>query len=88
MLLIPCPFCGPRDQIEFHAGGEGDRPRPVDAMALTDAEWADFLFMRRNVRGRQMERWYHVGGCRAWFTIERDTSTHLIGYDHSARGRA
>jgi heterotetrameric sarcosine oxidase delta subunit len=45
-------------------------------MALDDAEWADFLFMRRNERGRQVERWYHVAGCRRWFTIERDSLSH------------
>lgn len=76
MLLIQCPHCGPRDEIEFHAGGEGHRIRPVDPMALDDAEWADFLFMRRNQRGPQTERWYHAAGCRRWFTIERDSVTH------------
>lgn len=77
MLLIACPHCGPRDQIEFSSGGEGDRARPVDGgMSMTDAEWAEFLFMRRNPKGPHRERWYHAAGCRKWFTCKRDTRTH------------
>ena len=30
MLLIPCPWCGPRDEIEFHYGGEAHIARPAD----------------------------------------------------------
>lgn len=78
MLLINCPHCGPRDEIEFHAGGEGNRVRPADPMALDDAQWADFLFMRRNQRGAQVERWHHIAACRQWFTIERDSVSHGV----------
>ncbi len=77
MLLITCPHCGPRDQIEFASGGEGDRARPIDGGAgLSDAEWADFLFMRRNAKGPHRERWLHSAGCRKWFTTTRDTRDH------------
>lgn len=78
MLLIPCPWCGPRDEIEFRAGGEADRVRPIDPSQLDDAEWADFLFMRRNQKGAQRERWNHASGCRRWFIIERNNITHEI----------
>ena len=76
MLIIKCPHCGPRDQIEFSSGGEGDRARPVDPDALDDAAWAEFLFMRRNEKGAHRERWYHSAGCRKWFTATRDTRSH------------
>lgn len=77
MLLIECPHCGLRDQIEFVNGGEGDRARPLDGgMSMSDADWADYLFMRRNPKGAHRERWYHAAGCRKWFTTTRDTRTH------------
>ena len=44
MLLIPCPWCGPRDEIEFKYGGEAHIARPLDPAALSDAEWADEVF--------------------------------------------
>ena len=46
MLLIPCPWCGPRDECEFVYGGEAHIKRPENPDALSDAEWADYLFMR------------------------------------------
>ena len=76
MLLISCPHCGPRDQIEFRSGGEGDLARPVDPAARDDAQWGGFLFMRQNVKGVQRERWNHAAGCGKWFTLSRDTRTH------------
>jgi sarcosine oxidase, subunit delta len=78
MLLIDCPWCGPRDEIEFAYGGEAHRARPADPQALTDAEWAAFLFMRRNPKGAHKERWVHSHGCRRWFNVERDTVTYEI----------
>ncbi len=76
MLLITCPFCGPRDESEFACGGEAHIVRPADPAALTDAQWADYLFMRKNVKGVHFERWMHSHGCRRWFNAARDTVTH------------
>ena len=78
MLLIPCPYCGPRDEVEFHYGGQAHVARPKDPDALTDAEWADYLFMRDNPKGPFRERWAHSAGCRRWFNMVRDTATHRI----------
>ncbi len=78
MLLIPCPWCGPRDEVEFRYGGEAEIARPADPDALSDAEWADYLFMRRTPKGRFRERWVHAHGCRRWFNLVRDTVTHEI----------
>jgi sarcosine oxidase, subunit delta len=78
MLLITCPFCGPRDEIEFRCGGEAARPRPDAPGSLDDRQWADFLFMRRNEKGARRERWNHAAGCRRWFDVRRDTTTHAF----------
>lgn len=78
MLLIACPHCGERDEIEFICGGEADRPRPIDPSDLDDVEWADFLFMRRNEKGWRRERWRHGLGCGRWFVLERHTGTHAL----------
>lgn len=77
MLYIPCPYCGKRDEVEFICGGE-DIARPQDLDNLTDAEWADYLFSRRNIRGEHKELWYHSSGCRKWFSLVRDTVTYKI----------
>jgi sarcosine oxidase subunit delta len=79
MLSIPCPFCGPRDEIEFVCGGEDHIVRPEPPQSVSDAQWADYLFFRRNERGVTGERWLHRHGCGQWFIVTRDTVTHLIG---------
>ena len=78
MLLIECPYCGPRAEIEFSCGGEAHIQRPARPDELTDAQWADYLFMRKNPRGRHLEQWFHGAGCRRWFNVERDTVTYRI----------
>ena len=78
MLLIDCPWCGPRDESEFSYGGEGHIERPKNPDKLSDAEWADYLFMRTNPKGKFSERWVHTHGCNRWFNAVRDTVTHDI----------
>lgn len=78
MLLIECPYCGPRDECEFHAGGEAHIARPEKPAEMSDADWADYLFMRKNTKGWYAERWVHSAGCRRWFNVERHTVTHEI----------
>ena len=78
MLLIECPWCGPRDEHEFSCGGEAHIARPKDPAALTDEQWADYVFMRTNPKGAYRERWCHAHGCRRWFNLQRDTVTHRI----------
>ncbi|MDN5877601.1 MAG: sarcosine oxidase subunit delta, partial [Brevibacterium sp.] len=55
MLLIDCPHCGPRDETEFHYGGQAHVAYPADPHALSDREWAEFLFYRDNDRGLYAE---------------------------------
>ena len=78
MLLIPCPWCGPRDEVEFRYGGEAHIARPADPESLDDAAWAEYLFMRANPKGVIAERWVHSVGCRSWFNLLRDTVSHKI----------
>ncbi len=78
MMLITCPWCGPRDETEFHYGGEANLAHPAEPFALTDAEWADYVFTRANPKGAFAERWSHSAGCRRWFDVVRDTVTHEI----------
>jgi sarcosine oxidase, subunit alpha len=78
MLLIPCPWCGPRDEAEFHYGGQAHVPYPQDPASLSDEEWARYLFFRDNPKGPFAERWSHAAGCRRWFNAVRDTSTNEI----------
>jgi sarcosine oxidase subunit delta len=78
MLLIPCPYCGPRNDAEFIPGGEAHIARPAAAQSVTDQQWGEYLYFRKNIRGLQLERWFHAHGCRRWFNVARDTVTHQI----------
>lgn len=79
MFLIDCPWCGKRDEEEFAYGGEAHIVRPKDPDALSDEQWADYLFMRKNTKGEYLERWNHAHGCRRWFNMQRNTATHEFG---------
>jgi heterotetrameric sarcosine oxidase delta subunit len=78
VLRIPCPWCGPRDEVEFRYGGQARIAYPDDPDALSDEAWAAFLFLRDNPRGPFLERWCHAAGCRRWFELRRDTATHAV----------
>ena len=43
-----------------------------------DAEWADYIFMKKNRLGPQKEWWYHRNGCGCWFLAERDTKSNVV----------
>ena len=77
MLLIPCPWCGPRDESEFGCGGEAT-DRPTDPGSASDSAWTDYLFMRANPRGVVAEQWCCSAGCGQWFKVHRHTATHEI----------
>ncbi|NJC72657.1 sarcosine oxidase subunit delta [Planosporangium thailandense] len=78
MMLISCPWCGPREEAEFHYGGQAHVSYPEDPSALSDEEWARFLFYRDNPKGPFAERWNHSASCRRWFNVIRDTVTYEI----------
>ena len=76
MLLIPCPWCGLRDEDEYRCGGQSHISRP--SPDATDAAWGDYLFNRDNAKGVHCERWLHLYGCGRWFNVVRHTVTHEI----------
>lgn len=76
MILIPCPHCGPRNSDEFRYSGEEHR-RP-DPAATTPRQWRDYLYGRDNPAGWVREHWYHVFGCRRFFTLERETVSNAV----------
>jgi len=78
MLEIPCPWCGPRAEIEFVYGGEGGLARPLNTEELTDEQWGDYLFMRSNPKGLHHEQWRHASGCGRWFNALRHTVTYAF----------
>jgi sarcosine oxidase subunit delta len=78
MLLIRCPYCGERPEIEFRSGGEAHLVRPADPAGVDDQRWAEFLYFRSNVRGQYRERWRHVHGCGRFFNALRDTTSDDI----------
>lgn len=78
MLLIECPYCGQRPELEFSYGGEAHIARPADPDALSDTEWAEFLYMRTNTKGIHAERWRHVHGCARFFNALRDTVSDMF----------
>lgn len=88
MMLIPCPWCGPRDENEFHYGGQADVHYPANPELVSDEEWARFLFFRDNPKGVFAERWSHASGCRRWFTVHRDTVTNAIQPARTSREHA
>ena len=73
MLLIPCPICGPRPELEFTYGGEAHVARPSDPSAVDDEAWAAHLYARSNPKGLHAERWRHVHGCGRFLNAVRDT---------------
>lgn len=78
MLLIACPWCGERAEIEFRHCGEAHIARPADPAAVTDEAWAGYLYRRDNPRGWHRERWRHLHGCGRFFNAIRHTLTDRI----------
>ena len=76
MLLIPCPWCGPRNQIEFTYGGDATVRRPAEDAPVP--AWMDYVYARDNPCGLHDELWLHSAGCRSWIKVRRDTRTHAI----------
>jgi heterotetrameric sarcosine oxidase delta subunit len=78
VFLIRCPYCGERDQSDFTPAGEAHIERPAWRDKMTDQQWADFVFMRKNTKGIFAERWNHSAGCRKFFNMLRNTVTDEI----------
>ena len=87
MFLIHCPYCDEAlPELEFEYAGQAHLDRPEDPAALSDAEWRDYLFTRRNIRGNHAEQWRHSHGCARYFNAVRNTVTDkfLVTYPMGA----
>ena len=76
MKIMPCPVNGERPLQEFTFGGEY-RPLPANPGAMSDAEWAAYVFNRQGAPSTRREWWYHDAS-GTWFIAERDTLTDTI----------
>lgn len=90
-MLIPCPYCGPRESSEFSYLGDARPKRPVISIDDADSDGAqeaffDYVYLRDNVAGDMSEYWYHGGGCRAWLVAVRNTRTHQFTSVRPASG--
>lgn len=74
MQLFTCPFCGARDEREFHFMAEAGKNRPDTRREISDADWASYLHAKANPKGASREVWMHLP-CREIFVMERDTVT-------------
>jgi sarcosine oxidase subunit delta len=77
-MRIHCTHCGERDLSEFAYYGDAAPVRPDGKGAEEMQAWLDYVYPRDNPAGPHRELWYHVGGCRAWLVVTRDTRTHEI----------
>ena len=86
MLLIKCPWCGDRAQIEFSYGGDALVSRPNNPESAGTGVWFDYVYLRDNPRGVHTEYWQHIAGCRRWFKVRRDTLSHeILDVEHPKR---
>jgi len=79
MLLIACPYCGERPELEFTHGGQAHIARPSKPAETDIQAWTRFLYLRANSKGLYAERWRHSHGCGKFFNAVRDTMTdHFV----------
>lgn len=79
MQRFICPFCGERDETEFHFAAESGKHRPEPAKDVDARTWYNYLYAQDAPRGRTREVWVHLS-CGEFFIMERDTVTRdLIG---------
>ena len=87
MQVFHCPFCGPRNEIEFHFAAEAGKPRPEPADAVSDAQWAEYLYNNAAPRGGAREVWVHLT-CGEFFVMTRDTLTREVTASEPLPGRS
>lgn len=87
MQIFTCPFCGPRDEREFHFAVEAGKERPEPAAEVSDAEWADYLYAVQAPRGAAREVWLHLT-CGEYFVMTRDTVTREVTDSAPLPGRS
>ncbi|MEO7345285.1 MAG: sarcosine oxidase subunit delta [Methylotenera sp.] len=79
MFVITCPHCcEAREEEEFSYGGEAFIARPTSPETVSEEDWGDYLFMKKNPKGWHWEMWSHSTGCRKFFALKRNTANHTI----------
>jgi len=84
VLLIPCPYCGERDESEFDYGG-----RTVDLPELnaSSVEWHKALHLHEVDKNFIDEDWFHTVGCESWIRLKRNPDSHeFLEVDESQAG--
>ena len=76
MLLIACPYCGERPELEFIYGGQAHIARPGTTRRVsTIRRGPTFCTCAPTPKGVHAERWRHTRGCGRFFNALRDTTT-------------
>ncbi len=86
MQFFTCPFCGDRDEREFHFAVEAGKRRPEPAGTVSDADWAEYLYAARAPKGAAREVWLHLT-CGEYFVMTRDTVTRDAAGSEALPGR-
>lgn len=86
MQQFPCPFCGLRDETEFHFAAEGGKHRPEPAQDVSDKEWSDYLYAANATKGIAQEIWIHLT-CGEFFMMSRDTMSREITNINTTKGQ-
>jgi sarcosine oxidase subunit delta len=63
---------------EFTFLGDATPTRPTTNDPSSMDQWFDYVYLRDNPRGRFDEYAHHLGGCRAWLVVSRNTETHEV----------
>lgn len=87
MLLIPCPWCGPRGHEEFTFGDAADKRRPAQPQRCDDDTWAEFLYGPQNPPAGGRYLVCHSLACGLWFAVDFDTSSHELTDSRPLGGR-
>ncbi len=77
MQLFKCPFCGTREESEFHFASEAGKLRPEPASSVDDAQWSAYLHENIAPKGEAREIWLHLS-CGEYFIMCRDTITRAV----------
>ena len=65
-----------RDEAEFQY--QGMPPWCDPRRMLPRRTFFRYVYIRENPKGWHTEWWHHVGGCRQWVKVVRNTLTHEI----------
>ena len=80
MLVAGVPY-SEKKLVNTKTGGTPYGPSHVTFNSnkeISDEDWDNFVYNRKSLRGKHLELWQHLSGCRQWIKVERDTATHEI----------